>query len=439
VTGLPAGKYLVSERLELADPGWIPTAPASVTVDISSGMAATVDFFNVVVGDIWGYKFYDTDMDGKMGLGEDGLGGWKITLIGMTVNGDPVSLSTSTGIDGKFVFAGVQPGKYEISEELPSGWKCTMSLPVTVDVSGGLVTFSIRVDIGNVKNAKIVGYKFLDTYEDAWPYWPNGLWDSDEFGLADWEITLQGKTDGGVPVNRVTHTQNGGKLGYYCFDDVEPGKYWVNETLLMGFYATRPLSNMVIVVSGPEAPGEIRIDFGNLLPSPDPEVPFLLKPGWNLWSCPIIVNGGLTAKSLLETIGSTGLVVVKLDKTTGDHIAYVTGDPDSMDFPIGLGEGIYVWVSDTTAFTLVGIMDDAATTSVEAGWNLVGYTQLKPVKASELLSGADGCTALVIVGMDTETGKYLAYVSGDPAKYDFDITPGRAYYVWCDGSGVLVY
>jgi hypothetical protein len=109
-----------------------------------------------------------------------------------------------------------------------------------------------------------------------------------------------------------------------------------------------------------------------------------------------------------------------------------------MDFPIGLGEGVYVWVSGAAAFVLQGTFADTDT-SVETGWNLVGYTQLKPVKASQLLGGADGCTALVVVGMDTNTGKYLAYVSGDPAKYDFDITPGRAYYVWCDGAGVLSY
>jgi hypothetical protein len=41
--------------------------------------------------------------------------------------------------------------------------------------------------------------------------------------------------------------------------------------------------------------------------------------------------------------------------------------------------------------------------------------------------------------IDPETGKYNSYIKGGPARYDFTVTPGRAYFMWADGSGAVVY
>ena len=62
--GLMAGDYTVRERLDLAPPGWSPTTPDVVPLDLTSGTAESVSFGNIVSGLILGYKFYDKNMDG---------------------------------------------------------------------------------------------------------------------------------------------------------------------------------------------------------------------------------------------------------------------------------------------------------------------------------------------------------------------------------------
>jgi hypothetical protein len=316
-----------------------------------------------------------------------------------------------------------------------------MDLPIVVDVSGSMVYFEVQVNIGNIQFAKICGYKFLDTYEDRYPFWPNGAFDGDEYGLGNWKITLQGWTEDGVYISLVQFTDNEDNIGWYCFDRLLPGMYWVNETMMKGYYATRPISNLVMVYPHPQGPVCIRIDFGNLIPSPDPEMNFILKAGWNLWSVPMKVNG-LTAKGLLDAIGPSGLMVVKLDKATGKYVSWVRGDENipslaGNNFAIVLGSGYYVWANAATNFALLGILAPTTDSPLAAGWNIVGYNTLEPMYASELLSKAKGTNAWLIVEYDSSAGKYVSYVKGDPAKFDFLVTPGRAYYVWADGLGVI--
>ncbi len=436
VLGLAAGTYTVSERLELAPPGWVPTTPPSVEVDVVSGTADEVAFGNVVQGMIWGYKFYDKDMNGYRDELEPGLGGWLIILDGVTDKGAPVHMTTITDENGYYEFVDLLPGEYSVTEVLEDGWYATMDLPIVVDVSGSMVYFEVRVDIGNIRFAKICGYKFLDTYEDTYPFWPNGAFDPDEYGLGNWKITLQGRTEGGELVSLVRYTDNEHDIGWYCFDRLLPGMYWVNETLLKGYYATKPISNLVMVYPHPMGPVCIRIDFGNMIPSPDPEVNFVLKAGWNLWSAPMKVTG-LTAKGLLDAIGADGFIVVKLEKATGKYLSFVKGDPAKFDFAIELGSGYYVWANAPTNFKLLGVLAPTTDSPLAAGWNIVGYNTLEPMYASELLSKATGTNAWLIVEYDSSTGKYVSYVKGDPAKFDFLVTPGRAYYVWANGLGAI--
>jgi hypothetical protein len=389
-----------------------------------------------VYGEIFGWKFYDKNMDGYWDINEPGLEGWTILLNGTTTQGVPVNRQTVTDGDGYFLFDRVQPGRYNISEVPQNGWQATVPLPLEIDVSGMMVWFAIEVDIGNIQYAKICGYKFLDTYEDQYPFWPNGIFDPDEFGLGNWRITLQGRTDDGQLVNRETFTDNENNIGWYCFDMVLPGTYWVNETLLQGYYATRPIANQVIVYPHPMGPVTIRIDFGNLLPSPDPQMSFVLRSGWNLWSCPMKVTG-LTASSLLTAIGPNGLMVVKLNKTSGKYEGYVVNDLLKFNFPIVQGQGYYIWSYAASSFTLKGLLTASSSVDLKEGWNIVGYSQLKPMMASEVLKKISGTSALMIVTLDSHTGKYKGYVTGDPAKFDFLVTPGKAYYIWVDGTGVL--
>jgi hypothetical protein len=374
---------------------------------------------------------------------EPGLAGWTIYLDGLTAKGLEVHLVDTTDEDGLFYFGNLQPGTYDITEESQDGWYATSTLPITIDVSGSMVWFSVHADVGNIRYAKICGYKFLDTYETQWPYWPNGVFDEDEYGLGNWEITLDGYTDDGVHVHEVQFTDNDDHLGWYCFDHLLPGTYTVSEKLLNGYYATRPISVTVVVYPFPWGMVCQRIDFGNLIPAPDPEMNFVLKQGWNLWSVPmkVTVKGpdglwvSLSAKTLLSAIGPNGMIVTKLD--AGKYLSYVSGDKPMYDFDIKMGTGYYVWCSAKTVFKLNGTLAPNVDSPVSKGWNIIGYNKLEPMMASELLKKATGTNAWIVVEYDSATGKYQSYVSGDNLRYDFQLTSGRAYYVWADGLGAI--
>jgi hypothetical protein len=376
-------------------------------------------------------------MDGVRDDGEPGLAGWTIKLDGVTDYGAEVHRVTMTNADGEYAFEGLQPGKYNVTEVMPgSEWIATTPLPQTRDSSGAMEQFSFVVEIGNVRFAKIWGYKFLDTYAEDYPFWPNGIFDSDEFGLGNWKITLQGWTDTGVRVDEVRYTDNVVKIGKYCFGNILPGMYWVNETMMFGYYATRPIANLVMVYPFPMGPVCIRIDFGNLVPSKDPQVPFMLEKGWNLWSSPLIVNG-LTAKSLLAAIGPSGKAVSKLDEAQGKYLSYVKGYSDVYDFPIVLGQGYFVFVKQKTHFSLTGDLASTSSIPVQKGWNIIGYDSLEGTTASKLVVSGIGCHVKVVTYLDAETGGYKSFAKGFPSTYDFQVTSGRAYFVFVDAAGTL--
>jgi hypothetical protein len=434
-TDLPAGVYQVSEVL--AQPGWVPTSPPSVIFGVTSGVTESVAFNNAVFGIIEGYKFYDKDMDGVRDDNEPGLQGWTIHLDGTTDHGTPVHETTTTDSNGHYVFLNVQPGLYQVTEEmLGPEWQATTPSPQVVDTSGMMETFDRTVNIGNVRFATIWGYKFLDTYSQSYPFWPNGIFDyPDEVGIGNWRITLQGYTDTGARVDLVQFTDDILDIGHYAFTQVLPGTYWINETRQNGWVSTTPFSVQIQVYPFPAGPVVIRRDFGNLLPSADPQVPFLLQKGWNLWSSPLTVTG-LTAKGLLSAIGPSGVAVTRLDASQGKYFSYVSGI-DVNDFPIVLGEGYYVCVKQKTSFTLTGEIEQSISTPLLKGWNIVGYSKLQPMKASELLASVTGSHAKAVTYLDAATGIYHSYVVGLPAAYDFTVTQGRSYFLCVDGAGTL--
>jgi hypothetical protein len=436
--GLGPGIYIVNEA---SREGWTNTTPMTVNLGaLASGQTLTVSFGNVVLGNITGCKFYDKDLDGVKDANEPTLSGWNVRLVGYTDWGMYVDRNTTTNATGFYAFEGVQPGMYNVSECLKHGWFNTSRKVQEVGVSGLRTNFTEVRNFGNVLYGVIEGYKFLDTYADLYPYWPNGVFDEDEIGLGNWRITLQGRTTGGSLVDEVRYTNNTNNLGYYRFCKLMPGTYWLNETMQAGFWATTSIARLIIIVADAHAQVIFRQDFGNLLPSPDPQLPFLLSKGVNMWSSPM-VTGTMYAADLAKAIGSNCVKISRLNTATGTYQSYVPGftDPSSeANFQIVQGTGYYIVVRGETFFTLVGELTGTSSVSLAKGSNMVGYNQLAPMKASEFVSHISGAKVLKVTYLDTDTGKYYSYVPGfsTPDK-DFQLTSGRAYFVVVAGAGTL--
>jgi hypothetical protein len=234
-----AGSYSLVEDQQS---GWAASeAPADVFVDFGVGGATydQKDFGNYRPAGIAGRKVEDMDADGVNG-DDPGLSGWGITLTGI---GRP-GAQTTTSADGAYVFGGLRPGTYSVSEVQQAGW--TQSAPAggsyTRTVSSGETVSGL--DFGNYRFASISGRKFNDRSVDG-----TGTGDP---GLPDWTINRSGGA------SRVT-----GADGSYRFDELVPGTYRLEELIKTGWRQTTPStgSHEVRVRSGDDRTG---VEFGNV-------------------------------------------------------------------------------------------------------------------------------------------------------------------------------
>ena len=97
-----------------------------ISLTAGSFNATGVDFGNVQLGQVQGTKFHDRDGDGVRDAGEEGLAGWTVYL---DTDGDGTldrfEQSTTTNVDGEYVFDNVMPGVQVVREEQQTGWNQT--------------------------------------------------------------------------------------------------------------------------------------------------------------------------------------------------------------------------------------------------------------------------------------------------------------------------
>lgn len=179
---LPEGTYKVEEISQF---GWLASTATSYEV-ILDGAAGTelVEFGNYQLGTIRGKKFQDDDRDGSRVSPEPWLEGWEIGLY------DSIGLvaTSTTDINGLYIFDGLEPGSYEVFEVQQVGW--TQTAPINgfhaVTLRSGQVKSGRH--FGNQPQTIISGFKYEDVNA-------NGTRDVDpesgeftEPGLEGWNI-----------------------------------------------------------------------------------------------------------------------------------------------------------------------------------------------------------------------------------------------------------
>jgi hypothetical protein len=408
-------------------------------------------------------------MDGIWDEGEPALDGVIVTLKKWCNEHqvyEEVQRTSPLGNDGKYVFTGVTPGDYKIGEVFPASfpygktadWFCTNPNSLTFSI-GHILRPQVNPgiagpDIGNMRYAKVRGYMFEDSY-GAGGAWPDGKYDqATETGFVGegFKVRLEGWTSGAVPVwvqrtvrtwAPITNPVMG--AGNYRICELVPGTYTV--TVWQGpegdYFTTTPVSYKIVIPAyyGGSTPVLYEdLNFGYVRTSMDPILPFTLLPGWNLWSTPMVLTPSMTARDLLQTIGPQATIIMKIDKTTGNYTSYKLNFPVSKNFPIVLGEGYYIWAQQEVSFKLKGEFSSTGSTTLLAGWNMIGHSQLKPIQASELLSRANACglNARIIMYLDASTGTYHSYKTNFPSSMNFWLEPGSAYYLWVDTPGQLL-
>ncbi len=172
-TSVQPGAYTVVET----DPaGYTSTTPNVVPIRLSAGGSATASFGDQPVGTVSGVVFNDRNGDGVQTAGEAGIGGVVITLFNSA--GTPVT--TTTGLNGSYLFTGIVAGAYTVVETDPSGFVSTTANRVAVSVPpGGSATASF----GDQQRGTVSGVVFNDRNG-------NGVQDAGEAGIGGVTVTL---------------------------------------------------------------------------------------------------------------------------------------------------------------------------------------------------------------------------------------------------------
>jgi hypothetical protein len=190
---------------------------------------------------IGNFAWVDDNANGVQDPGEPGLEGVPVTLTGTDGQGNPLTLTTTTDVNGAYLFSNLVPGTYKLTFAVPVGsqYEITGNDLGGNDVldsdaneaMGGMTANEVltsgennpNYDAGFYLPASLGDYVWLD--ENA-----NGVQDAGEVGLAGVTVKLQNAAgnpvtvdaDGVTIVNQVT---NG--VGFYQFTNLIPGTYKV--------------------------------------------------------------------------------------------------------------------------------------------------------------------------------------------------------------------
>jgi len=155
---LPPDTYKAYEVLGPKNVGWWQSYPdSSHYLILNLGQTLeNVNFGNYEISPstIMGMKYNDENGNGTKDGSETGLGGWTIQVNGTSVYNTSASQSVETDQTGNYVFNGLWPGTYVVSEVWRSGWRQTQPaelLPyiLTLDMESALTS----KDFGNKKDS----------------------------------------------------------------------------------------------------------------------------------------------------------------------------------------------------------------------------------------------------------------------------------------------
>ena len=190
--------------------------------------AVEYDFGELSLSSISGTVFDDLNNDGVQDAGELGIAGVTVDLVGTDDLGNPITATVTTDADGNYIFDGLRPGDYTVTETQPAGYLDGID---TAGSEGGDATTT------NDEITAIALPAFTDaTGYDFGEVQPSSISGSvvDDFGnpIPNTTITLTGTDDLGNPVLLTTTTDADGN---YIFGNLRPGDYTVTETQPTGY------------------------------------------------------------------------------------------------------------------------------------------------------------------------------------------------------------
>ena len=165
-----------------------------------------------------------------------------------------------------------------------------------------------------------------------------------------------------------------------------------------------------------------------------------LNKGWNLMSLPIIPDNSAIA-TVLAGIGTNWQTKVEYvwyyDPTITDPTkrwrSYKPGLSNPTLNKIEDGKAYWIHMEDAAQLTVVGVAivlpgEVPPTYSVRAGWNMVGFKSIEPMKAGDYLEGTD---LVRTYGYDLKQGGWF------PLAASANMTAGLGYWVAFSEPGII--
>ncbi|HNX08500.1 MAG TPA: SdrD B-like domain-containing protein [Methanothrix sp.] len=233
---LAPGRYTLTE---VSQDGWTISQPneGSYSVDLSGADATGQDFGNRGSFTISGVKFYDANENGVQDSDEPSIPGQPVTLVK-----DGVEIANITSADdGSYSFANLAPGTYEVDD------------PIVVSITTSSV---VVAPISVLGKSTISGVNFNDLNG-------NGLKDTGEPGIANWQMVLTYVGPLGGPVHDIVLAKTKTDAsGAYSFKNLFPGVYEISELSQQG-WVLKTDEKIQVSVPGSKS----NVNFGNKLES----------------------------------------------------------------------------------------------------------------------------------------------------------------------------
>jgi hypothetical protein len=178
--------------------------------------------------------------------------------------------------------------------------------------------------------------------------------------------------------------------------------------------------------------------------------PIQLCPGWNLISSPLVIAPNTPVTSFLSVMmtGASPSDVVELiwkyDPSTAPYwFAYIPGVKDEIK-TIDDGWGYWLKAKAHDVLIVQGwpcpappyIETMPPTYSVVKGWNLIGYTSIKPCLNGDYLAGVDG-KYLYILGWNAKEQKWKVVFQVVKGWLGC-LIPGEGYWIYATEAGYIV-
>lgn len=221
---------------------------------MSGTVRSDLDFGFVAGIGIGDFVWDDLNVNGIQDAGEPGIPGVSLLLTGTANDGTTINQTTITGADGRYLFAGVYPGSYTITVELPAGYSPTKAMAGTdpaldSNLSENSNSWSfvvtgtssdLNLDFGMVRLGSIGDIVWEDMN-------CNGILDAGEPGLPGVQVRLTGIDLFAAVIDRTAVT---GPDGYYLFNGLRPGSYMLDFILPSGYELSSATVNVADLKSG---------------------------------------------------------------------------------------------------------------------------------------------------------------------------------------------